>query len=69
MMETQQRQQDRALKAQIEGAKLAHAREKVAADQANAAADRDAENRRHAAALAAEAGQPVETPAAASDEE
>jgi hypothetical protein len=69
MMETQQRQQDRALKAQIEGAKLAHARETVAADQANAAADRDAENRRHWAALAAEtAGQPAETPAAASDE-
>jgi hypothetical protein len=62
-METQERRLDRALKAQIEGAKLAHAREKVAADQATAAADRDAEDRRHASSLAADAApEEGETP-------
>jgi hypothetical protein len=54
VMDAQQRQQDRALKAAIEAAHLAHARERLAAEQASAAADREAEDRRHAATLAAE---------------
>jgi uncharacterized protein YhdP len=56
-VEAQQRQQDRALKAEIESARLAHGREKLAAEQATAAADRDAEDRRHAAGLAADAAR------------
>jgi hypothetical protein len=57
VMEMQQRQQDRALKAAIEAAHLAHARERLGAEQAGDAADREAEDRRHAATLAVEQGQ------------
>jgi hypothetical protein len=57
VMEMQQRQQDRALKAAIEAAHLAHGRERLASEQAGDAADREAEDRRHAATLAVEQGQ------------
>jgi hypothetical protein len=57
VMEMQQRQQDRALKAAIEAAHLAPGRERLASEQAGDAADREAEDRRHAATLAVEQGQ------------